>query len=178
VIEELSMPKELEPYGWYVGSKDRLDYYLRQDKTIQRLVSTKDKKNGGYFVSETEALLARDEYYKKHEQESEEMKKVVNIEAMIGDALGMAEEAAEYGCGCGDIANEQKFLGQVYDHKGNFIETLHASKKKEFKEYLANPDNMGRRILVYRGVLAYSSDVPVNTHVIPKDQKKKAGKVK
>ena len=105
------------------------------------------------------------------------MAQTVNIEEILGDALNNARETAANitgGCCCGpDIEQEQKFLGQVFDHNGNYIETLHSQDKKEFKDYLGNPDNIGRRVLVYKGVLAYSSDVPVNTHVIPKKPKSK-----
>ena len=182
MVEPLSMPKELEPYGWYVGSKERLDYYLRQDLSVRMKVDTDDSKNGGYFASETEALLARDEYYERYRQESKIMSKQVNIEDVIGEALNNAKEAAEQvtgGCCCGpDIDQENKFLGQVYNHDGSYEETLHSADKKDFEDYLKNPSNWGRRVLVYKGVSAYASDVPVTEHILPGKKKKSKSKTK
>ena len=174
MIEPLNMPEELQPYGWYVSSTERPDRYMRQDLSLKLTVDTNDSTNGGYFETKTKAILARAEYYKKHNQESKAMSKEVNIEDVIGGALERVARVAGSvgGCGCADIDKENKFLGQVYDHNGNFVETLHAEKKSEFKEYLSNPDNIGRRVLVYKGKMAYSSDVPVNTHKMKKKESK------
>ena len=180
MVEPLNMPKELEPYGWYVGSKERPDYYLRQDLSVRELVNV-SKENGGYFASETEALLARDEYYERYRQESKIMSKQVNIEDVIGEALNNAKEAAQVtgGCCCGpDIDQENKFLGQVYSSDGSFVETLHSADKKDFKNYLKDPENWGRRVLVYKGVSAYASDVPVTEHILPGKKKKSKSKTK
>jgi hypothetical protein len=168
--------KYLDTYGWYVSSDEQNDgyfRYLRQDLNVSNRLDADDRVNGGYFDSEEQALLARDEYYRKHLR-SDKMDKIgtVNIEDMLKGVLENTVEV-ENGCNCADIHREDKFLGRVYEHNGDFVETLHESTKSELKRYLKNPANIGRRVLVYKGVSAYSSDVPVTTHDINKKKKNK-----